>query len=223
MYYFLAMLVPTDLSLPLPFMPTTISVHWLSWKLSNHWCLHHWNVLHPHLLGSGIRCSGWPCPMTALWLFAFLCTTLPLLTHGVIGRIEQQSCCGVDCAPAPLPHQKVTFLPSTPTPSPICTASIRMPWGCQCWTPVSTASTGLLAVIFVIVVDALLLLASSFSNLPGSIGHCFLGRDTKALNTSLSYLCHAALLCTSIGMTVIHCFGKNLSPVAHTQPLPVFA
>ena len=31
LYYFLAMLVATDVSLSLSSMPTTISVHWFSW------------------------------------------------------------------------------------------------------------------------------------------------------------------------------------------------
>lgn len=158
----------------------------------------------------------WPCPMTALWLFAFLCTTLPFSLMESLAGLEQQSCCGVWGLCSLRLSSSKGYLSATPTPSPMRTASIRMPWGCQCWHLCQQHPRppgGDLRHCG----RCLAPLGLFLSNLPGSIGHCFLGRDTQGSQyPPLSYLCCAALLLPLIGMTVIHCFGKHLSPVVHT-------
>ena len=76
---------------------------------------------------------------------------------------------------------------------------------------------GLLAVIFIIVLDALILLASSFLIFQAVLGIASWEERLKTLNTCLSHICVMLLFYVPlIGMTVIHCFGKHLSPIVHT-------
>lgn len=76
---------------------------------------------------------------------------------------------------------------------------------------------GFLAMIFIIVLDALILLASSFLIFQAVLGIASWEERLKALNTCLSHICAVLLFYVPlIGMTVIHCFGKHLSPMVHT-------
>ena len=183
--------------------------------LSNPWCLHHSSVLHPHLRGSGIRCSG----SHGLWpLYGYLVSfALRYHSHSWTHRQDWSSSLAVkcaDCASGAFPHQKVTFLPLQHPPHAYCLHQDAM--------RLAYADThvniiyGLLAVIFIIVLDALILLASYFLIFQAVLGIASWEERLKALNTYLSHICALLLFYGPlIGMTVSHCFGKHLSPVVH--------
>lgn len=76
---------------------------------------------------------------------------------------------------------------------------------------------GLLAVIFIIVLDALILLISYFLILHAVLGIASREERLKALNTCFSHICAVLLFYVPlIGMTLIHRFGKHLSPIIPT-------
>lgn len=161
MYYFLAMLVATDLSLPLSSVPTMISVHWLSWcSVTLDVCVTEMFFIHTF---GGVE-SG---VLVAMALDRFMAIRFPLhyatvLTHGVIGRTGAAVLLwsvGI-VLPAPLLIKRLPFCHSNTLSHAYCLHQDAMRLACAD-TRVNSIY-GLLVVTFVIVVDALLLLASSF-------------------------------------------------------------
>ena len=126
MYYFLAMLVATDVNLSLSFMPTMISVHWLSWcSVTLDVCVT--EMFFIHTFGGGE--SG---VLVAMASDGFMTICFPLhyatiLTHGVIGRIGAAVLLWSVGTVLPVPSLIKNLLSATPTPSPMHSASIRMP------------------------------------------------------------------------------------------------
>ena len=126
MYYFLAMLVATDVNLSLSFMPTMISVHWLSWcSVTLDVCIT--EMFFIHSFGGGK--SG---VLVAMAFDHFMAIRFPLhyatiRIHGVIGRIGAAVLLrSVGLCSLCLSSSR-GYLSATPTPSPTHTASIRMP------------------------------------------------------------------------------------------------
>lgn len=161
MYYFLAMLVATDLSLPLSSVPTMISVHWLSWcSVTLDVCVTEMFFIHTF---GGVE-SG---VLVAMAFDRFMAIRFPLhyatvLTHGVIGRTGAAVLLwsvGI-VLPAPLLIKRLPFCHSNTLSHAYCLHQDAMRLACAD-TRVNSIY-GLLVVTFVIVVDALLLLASSF-------------------------------------------------------------
>ena len=126
MYYFLAMLVATDVNLSLSFMSTMISVHWLSWcSVTLDVCVT--EMFFIHTFGGGE--SGVLVAM-ASDRFMTICFSLhyaTILTHGVIGRIGAAVLLWSVGTVLPVPFLIKRLLSATPTPSPTHSASIRMP------------------------------------------------------------------------------------------------
>ena len=126
MYYFLAMLVATDVNLSLSFMSTMISVHWLSWcSVTLDVCVT--EMFFIHTFGGGK--SG---VLVAMAFDHFMAIRFPLhyatiLTHGVIGRIGAAVLLWSVGTVLPVPFLIKRLLSATPTPSPTHSASIRMP------------------------------------------------------------------------------------------------
>ena len=126
MYYFLAMLVATDVNLSLSFMPTMISVHWLSWcSVTLDVCVT--EMFFIHTFGGGE--SG---VLVAMASDGFMTICFPLhyatiLPHGVIGRIGAAVLLWSVGTVLPVPSLIKRLLSATPTPSPMRSASIRMP------------------------------------------------------------------------------------------------
>ena len=126
MYYFLAMLVATDVSFSLSSMPTTISVHWLSWcSVTLDVCVTEMFFIHTFEGGkSGV--------LVAMAFDHFMAIRFPLhyatiRIHGVIGRIGAAVLLrSVGLCSLCLSSSR-GYLSATPTPSPTHTASIRMP------------------------------------------------------------------------------------------------
>ncbi|XP_065802077.1 olfactory receptor 51H1-like [Muntiacus reevesi] len=216
MYYFLAMLLVTDLSLSLSSMPTMISVHWLSWcSVTLAVCVT--QVFFIHTLG-GVE-SGVLAAM-AFDCFMVICFPLhydTIITHGFIGRIGAAVLLWSVGTVRPVPSliKRLPFCYSNTLSHAYCLHQDAMRLACAD-TRVNSIY-GLLAVIFIIVLDALILLASYFLIFQAVLGIASWEERFKALSTCLSHICAMLLFYVPLtGMTGSHCFGKHLSLVVHT-------
>uniref|UniRef100_A0A8C8ZAQ7 Olfactory receptor n=1 Tax=Prolemur simus TaxID=1328070 RepID=A0A8C8ZAQ7_PROSS len=216
MYYFLAMLAATDLSLSLSSMPTMVSVHWFSWRLVTfNACIT--QMFFIHTLG-GVE-SG---VLVAMAFDRFVAIRFPLhyaaiLTHGVTGKIGAAVLLRSVGAVLPVPFliKRLPFCHSNVLSHAYCLHQDAMRLACAD-TRVNSIY-GLLAVIFIIVLDALILLVSYILILQAVLGIASREERLKAINTCLSHICAVLLFYVPlIGMTLVHRYGKHLSPLIHT-------
>lgn len=222
MYYFLAMLAATDLSLSLSSMPTMISVHWFNWRsITLDACITQMFFIHTF---GGVE-SG---VLVAMAFDRFVAIRFPLhyatiLTHGVIGKIGAIVLLRSVGAVLPVPFliKRLPFCHSNILSHAYCLHQDAMRLACAD-TRVNSIY-GLLAVIFIIVLDALILLISYFLILQAVLGIASREQRLKALNTCFSHVCAVLLFYVPlIGMTLIHRFGKHLSPIVHTLMANVY-
>ncbi|XP_026374125.3 olfactory receptor 51H1-like [Ursus arctos] len=222
MYYFLAMLAATDLSLSLSSMPTMISVHWFNWRsITLDACITQMFFIHTF---GGVE-SG---VLVAMAFDRFVAIRFPLhyatiLTHGVIGKIGAIVLLRSVGAVLPVPFliKRLPFCHSSILSHAYCLHQDAMRLACAD-TRVNSIY-GLLAVIFIIVLDALILLISYFLILQAVLGIASREQRLKALNTCFSHVCAVLLFYVPlIGMTLIHRFGKHLSPIVHTLMANVY-
>ncbi|XP_072651514.1 olfactory receptor 51H1-like [Canis lupus baileyi] len=215
MYYFLAMLAATDLSLSLSSMPTMISVHWFNWRsVTFDACITQMFFIHTF---GGVE-SG---VLVAMAFDRFVAIRFPLryatiLTHGIIGKIGATVLLRSVGAVLPVPFliKRLPFCHSNILSHAYCLHQDAMRLACAD-TRVNSIY-GLLAVIFIIVLDALILLISYFLILQAVLGIASREERLKALNTCFSHVCAVLLFYVPlIGMTLIHRFGKHLSPIVH--------
>ncbi|XP_011379443.1 olfactory receptor 51H1-like [Pteropus vampyrus] len=216
MYYFLAMLAATDLSLSLSSMPTMISVHWFNWRsVILDACITQMFFIHTF---GGVE-SG---VLVAMAFDRFVAIRFPLyyatiLTHGVIRNIGAAVLLRSVAAVLPVPYliKRLPFCRSNILSHAYCLHQDAMKLACAD-TRVNSIY-GLLAVIFIIVLDALILLVSYILILQAVLSIASQEERLKALNTCLSHICAVLLFYVPlIGMTLIHRFGKHLSPIVHT-------
>ncbi|XP_015448389.1 olfactory receptor 51H1 [Pteropus alecto] len=216
MYYFLAMLAATDLSLSLSSMPTMISVHWFNWRsVILDACITQMFFIHTF---GGVE-SG---VLVAMAFDRFVAIRFPLyyatiLTHGVIRNIGAAVLLRSVAAVLPVPFliKRLPFCHSNILSHAYCLHQDAMKLACAD-TRVNSIY-GLLAVIFIIVLDALILLVSYILILQAVLSIASQEERLKALNTCLSHICAVLLFYVPlIGMTLIHRFGKHLSPIVHT-------
>lgn len=111
MYYFLAMLAATDLSLSLSSMPTMISVHLFDWRsVTLDVCITQMFFIHNF---GGVE-SG---VLVAMAFDRFVAIRFPLRYAAILSWSHHQnwsSSPATECecsAPCAFPHQKATFLP----------------------------------------------------------------------------------------------------------------
>uniref|UniRef100_A0A2K6V0V9 Olfactory receptor n=1 Tax=Saimiri boliviensis boliviensis TaxID=39432 RepID=A0A2K6V0V9_SAIBB len=208
MYYFLAMLAATDLSLSLSSMPTMVSVHWFNWRsITFNVCLIQMFFIHTF---GGVE-SG---VLVAMTFDRFVAIRFPLryatiLTHSVISKIAAAVLLRsvVTVLPVPFLTKRLPFCHSNVLSHAYCLHQDAMRLACAD-TSVNSIY-GLLAVILIIVLDALILL--------GVLDIASQEERLKGLNTCLSHICAVMLFYVPlIGMTLIHGHGKHLSPVIHT-------
>ncbi|XP_055972387.1 olfactory receptor 51H1-like [Sorex fumeus] len=222
MYYFLAMLAATDLSLSLSSMPTMISVHWFNWRsITFDACITQMFFIHTF---GGVE-SG---VLVAMAFDRFVAIRFPLryatiLTHDVIGKIGAVVLLRSVSAVLPVPFliKRLPFCHSNVLSHAYCLHQDAMRLACAD-TRINSIY-GLLAVIFIIVLDALILLISYILILQAVLGIASREEKLKALNTCLSHICAVLLFYVPlIGMTLIHRFGKHLSPVVHSLMANVY-
>ncbi|KAL4697095.1 hypothetical protein H8959_002793 [Pygathrix nigripes] len=196
MYYFLAMLAATDLSLSLSSMPTMVSVHWFNWySITFSGCLIQMFFIHTFRgAESGVLMAMAFDRSVAIGFPLHYAT---ILTHSVISKTAA-----------------AVLLRSCPLP---CNCLHQDAMRLACADTSVNSIYGLLAVIFIIVLDALILLASYIPILHAVLNIASQEERLKALNTCLSHICavllfYVPLMC----MTLIHRYGKHLSPLIHT-------
>ncbi|KAM9220663.1 olfactory receptor 51H1-like [Dugong dugon] len=222
MHYLLAMLAAVDLSLSLSFMPTTLSVHWFSWRSVNFdACIAQKFFIHTF---RGVE-SGVLVTM-AFDRFVAICFPLhnaTILTHGVIGKIGAAVLLRRVGAVFPVPFliKRLPFCHSNVLSHAYCLHQDAMRLACA--DTCVNSIYGLLAVIFIIVLDALILLVSYILILHAVLGIASWEERLKALNTCLSHIFAVLLFYVPlIGMTLIHHDGKHLSPILHTLMASIY-
>lgn len=162
-------------------------------------------------------------PLIALWLFASLCTYATFLSHGVIGKIGAIVLLRSVGAVFPVPFliKRLPFCHSNILSHAYCLHQdvIRL----ACTDTRGNSIYGLLAVIFIIVLDALILSISYFLILQAVLGIASQEQRLRALSTCFSHICAVLFFYVPlIGMTLIHRFGKHLSPIVHTLMANVY-
>uniref|UniRef100_A0A8C9H3S4 G-protein coupled receptors family 1 profile domain-containing protein n=1 Tax=Piliocolobus tephrosceles TaxID=591936 RepID=A0A8C9H3S4_9PRIM len=189
MYLFLAMLPIADLVLSSSSQPKVLAIFWFhAHEIKYHACLIQVFFIHAFSFME-------PGVLMAMALDRYVAICFPL-RHYVISKI----------AVAVLLRSVGTLLPVPLLIKRLACADISV-----------NSIYGLLAVIFIIVLDALILLASYILILHAVLNIASQEERLKALNTCLSHICarllfYVPLMC----MTLIHRYGKHLSPLIHT-------
>uniref|UniRef100_A0A8D1Z7Z5 G-protein coupled receptors family 1 profile domain-containing protein n=1 Tax=Sus scrofa TaxID=9823 RepID=A0A8D1Z7Z5_PIG len=216
MYYFLAMLAATDLSLSWSSMPTMVSVHLFNWRsVALDACITQMFFIHAF---GGVE-SG---VLVAMAFDCFVAIRFPL-HYGAItksGAAVLLRSVGL-VLPVPFLLKRLPFCHSNILSHAYCLHQDAMRLACAD-TSINSIY-GLLAVIFAIVLDALILLVSYFLILQAVLGIASSEERLKALNTCLSHISAVLLFYVPlIGMTLSHRFGKHLSPVVHTAMANIY-
>ncbi|KAM7085541.1 olfactory receptor 51H1-like [Molossus nigricans] len=215
MYYFLAMLAATDLSLSLCTMPTMISVYWFNWHLITlDACITQMFFIHAF---GGVE-SG---VLVAMAFDRFVAIRFPLhyttiLTHRVIGNTGAAVLLRsvVVVLPVPFLIKRLPFCHSNVLSHAYCLHQDAMRLACAD-TSVNSIY-GLVTVIIFIVLDVLILLVSYVLILQAVLNIASKEERFKVLKTCLSHISAVLLFYVPlIGMTLIHRFGKHLSPFVH--------
>ncbi|KAF3830079.1 hypothetical protein GH733_001504, partial [Mirounga leonina] len=184
----------TDLSLSLSPMPTMISVHWFNWRsITLDACITQMFFIHTFgAVESGV--------LVVMAFDCFVAIRFPLHLY----YLSQLPLCHSNIlSHAYCLHQDV----------------IRL----ACADTRGNCIYGLLAVIFIIVLDALILSISYFLILQAVLGIASQEQRLRALNTCFSHICAVLFFYVPlIGTTLIHCFGKHLSPIVHTLMANVY-
>ncbi|KAB0351475.1 hypothetical protein FD754_016332 [Muntiacus muntjak] len=216
MYYFLSMLALTDVGLSMSTLPSMLSIFWFNApEIPFDACITQMFFIHSF----GVVESGVLVSMT---FDRFVAIQDPLhyasiLTHGIIGRIGIAVVIRAVCVVFPVPFL-IKWLP-------FCHSNVLSHSYClhQDAIRLACASTrvnslyGLLVVIFTLGFDAIIILFSYVLILKTVLGIASRVERLKALNTCLSHICAVLLFYVPlIGVTMIHRFGKHLSPVVHT-------
>ncbi|XP_007533521.2 olfactory receptor 51H1-like [Erinaceus europaeus] len=215
MYYFLAMLAVADLSLSLSSMPTMISVHWFNWRsVPLDVCITQMFFIHTF---GGVE-SG---VLVAMAFDRFVAIRFPLryatiLSHGVICKIGVAVLLRSVAAVLPVPFliKRLLFCHSSVLSYAYCLHQDVMRLACA--DAHVNSIYGLLAVIFSIVLDALVLLVSYILIFQVVLSIASQAERLKAVSTCFSPICAVLLFYAPLmGMTLSHHFGKHLSPAVH--------
>ena len=140
-----------------------------------------------------------------------------ILTHGIIGKIGIAVIIWAVCVVFPVPFliKQLPFCHSNVLSHSYCLHQDAMRLACASMRVNSLY--GLIVVIFTLGFDALIILFSYVLILKTVLDIASRAERLKALNTCLSHICAVLLFYVPlIGVTMIHRFGKHLSPVAHT-------
>ncbi|KAM6172897.1 olfactory receptor 51H1-like [Erethizon dorsatum] len=215
MYYFLSILAVTDVSLSMSTMPSMLSTFWFKApEIAFDACVAQMFFIHVFgLVDSGV--------LVSMAFDRFVAIQDPLhyasiLTHRVIGKIGIAVFTRAFCAVLP-----VIFLIKQ---LPFCHSNVLSHSYClhQDVMRLACASTrinslyGLTVAILTLGLDALMILFSYVLILKTVLGIASRAERLKALNTCLSHICAVLLFYVPfIGATMIHRFGKHLSPIMH--------
>ncbi|XP_004717578.1 olfactory receptor 51H1-like [Echinops telfairi] len=216
MYYFLSILALTDLSLSMSTLPTMLSIFWFNTpEIAFDACITQMFFIH----GLGGVESG---VLVSMAFDRFVAIRDPLryasiLTHGVIGKIGIAVITRSVCLVFPLPFliKRLPFCRSNVLSHSYCLHQDAMRLACAS-TQVNSLY-GLCIVVFTLGLDALIILFSYTPILKTVLGTASRAERLKALNTCLSHICAVLLFYVPlIGVTMVHRFGKHLSPAVRT-------
>uniref|UniRef100_A0A8C2VZC9 Olfactory receptor n=1 Tax=Chinchilla lanigera TaxID=34839 RepID=A0A8C2VZC9_CHILA len=208
MYYFLAILALTDVSLSMSTLPSMLS------EIAFDACITQMFFIH----GFGVVESG---VLVSMAFDRFVAIDplhyASILTHGVIAKIGIAVLIRAFCVVFPVPFliKWLPFCHSNVLSHSYCLHQDAMRLACAS-TRVNSLY-GLIIVILTLGFDALMILFSYVLILKTVLGIASRAERLKALNTCLSHICAVLLFYVPlIGVTMIHRFGKHLSPVVHT-------
>ncbi|XP_029412513.1 olfactory receptor 51H1-like isoform X2 [Nannospalax galili] len=215
MYYFLCILALTDVSLSMSTLPTMLSIFWFNApEIPFDACITQMFFIH----GFGVVESG---VLVSMAFDRFVAIRDPLryasiLTHGVIGKIGLVVLTRAVCVVFPVPFliKRLPFCHSNVLSHSYCLHQDAMRLACAS-TSVNSLY-GLIVVILTLGLDALIILFSYVLILKTVLAIASRAERLKALNTCLSHICAVLLFYVPlIGVTMVHRFGKHLSPVVH--------
>ncbi|XP_045872952.1 olfactory receptor 51H1-like [Meles meles] len=216
MYYFLSILALTDVSLSMSTLPSMVSIFWFNApEIPFDACITQMFFIH----GFGVVESG---VLVSMAFDRFMAIRDPLhyasvLTHGIIGKIGIAVLTRAVCVVFPVPFliKRLPFCHSNVLSHSYCLHQDAMRLACAS-TRINSLY-GLIIVIFTLGLDALIILFSYVLILKTVLAIASREERLKALNTCLSHICAVLLFYIPlIGVTMIHRFGKHLSPVVHT-------
>ena len=209
MYYFLCILALIDISLSmstLPSMPPEIPFEV---------CVTQMFFIHVFgLVDSGVLLS-----IIAFDRFVAIRNPLhyaSILTHSVIGTIGLVVLDRAVCVVFPVPFliKRLPFCHPNILSHSYCLHQDMMRLACAS-THVNSLY-GLIIVILILGLDALIILFSYILILKTVLGISSRAERLKALNACLAHICTVLLFYIPfIGATMIHRFGKHLSPIVH--------
>ncbi|XP_006993390.1 olfactory receptor 51H1-like [Peromyscus maniculatus bairdii] len=215
MYYFLCILALTDVSLSMSTLPSMLSIFWFNApEIPFDACITQMFFIH----GFGVVESG---VLVSMAFDRYVAIRDPLryvsiLTHGLIGKIGLVVFARAVCVVFPVPFliKRLPFCRSNVLSHSYCLHQDAMRLACAS-TRVNSLY-GLIVVILTLGLDALVILFSYILILKTVLGIASRAERFKALNTCLSHICAVLLFYIPlIGATMIHRFGKHLSPVIH--------
>ncbi|XP_040345686.1 olfactory receptor 51H1 [Herpailurus yagouaroundi] len=216
MYYFLSILAVTDVSLSMSTSPSMLNIFWFNApEIPFDACITQMFFIH----GFGVVESG---VLVSMAFDRFVAIRDPLryasiLTHDIIGKIGIAVLIRAVCVVLPVPFliKRLPFCRSNVLSHSYCLHQDAMRLACAS-TRINSLY-GLIIVIFTLGLDALIILFSYMLILKTVLGIASRTERVKALNTCLSHICAVLLFYVPlIGVTMIHRFGKHLSPVVHT-------
>ncbi|CAO2582433.1 Olfactory receptor 51F2 [Lemmus lemmus] len=215
MYYFLSMLSVTDLSLSLCTLSTTLGVLWFDAREINlNACIAQMFFLHGFtFMESGVLLA------MAFDRFVAICDPLRYTTILTNARIAQIGITVlirnvVVMLPVPFLIKRLPFYRSNILSHSFCLHQDVMRLACAS-TRVNSLY-GLIAVIFTKGSDSLSILFSYVFILRTVMAIASGEGRLKALNTCVSHICAVLIFYVPlIGVSVIHRFGKHLSPLTH--------
>ncbi|ELV12365.1 olfactory receptor 51H1 [Tupaia chinensis] len=215
MYFFLCMLALADLGLALCTLPSMLGIFWFNYKsISFDACLVQMYFIHTFsAIESGV--------LVAMAFDRVVAIRNPLrystiLTNGVVCRTGAVILSRAVCAVFPLPFliKRLPFYRSNTLSHSFCLHQDVMRLACAS-TRVNSLY-GLIAVIFTLGSDSLSILLSYVFILRTETAIVSGEGQLKALNTCVSHICAVLILYIPIiGVSVIHRFGKHLSPLTH--------
>ncbi|XP_005074199.1 olfactory receptor 51H1-like [Mesocricetus auratus] len=215
MYYFLCILALTDVSLSMSTLPSMLSIFWFNVpEIPFDACVTQMFFIHVFgLVDSGVLLS--------MAFDRFVAIRDPLhyasiLTHSVIGKIGLVVFARAVCVVFPVPFliKRLPFCGPNVLSHSYCLHQDMMRLACAS-THVNSLY-GLIVVILTLGLDALIILFSYILILKTVLGIASRAERLKALNTCLSHICAVLLFYIPfIGATMIHRFGKHLSPIMH--------
>ncbi|XP_007939266.1 olfactory receptor 51H1-like [Orycteropus afer afer] len=216
MYYFLSILAVTDVSLSMSTLPSMLSIFWFNApEIAFDACITQMFFIH----GFGAVESG---VLVSMAFDRFVAIRDPLhytsiLIPSVIGKIGIAILTRAVCVVFPVPFliKRLPFCHSNVLSHSYCLHQDAMRLACAS-TRVNSLY-GLITVIFILGLDALIILFSYVLILKTVLGIASKAERLKALNTCLSHICAVFLFYVPlISVTMVHRFGKHLSPAVHT-------